>query len=248
MIMVAPNGARRQIEDHAALPLTLENTLHAAAACFKAGADALHLHVREDDGRHSLDTGRYREALAALANELPDMRVQITTESAGVYTPAEQYACLQALKPDWASVSVREIAEDADTAARLYRDCAANGTEVQHILYGADCAAQLARWWQDGTVSPGQNSVIHVLGQYANAVHGSPDELTDRLDFYGVGEWMVCAFGDREHECLLAAHQAGGSVRVGFENSLGTADHRWRDNAESVAALRNLLKGNQERD
>ena len=49
---------------------------------------------------------------------------------------------------------------------------------------------------------------------------------------------MVCAFGPREHDCLIRAAELGGDLRVGFENSLTDASGRpWRDNADSVRAL-----------
>ena len=84
MIMVAPNGARRQKSDHPALPISVQEICDTARACEAAGADAIHVHVREDDGRHSLDTGRYRETLSALTEHAPSPRVQVTTESAGL--------------------------------------------------------------------------------------------------------------------------------------------------------------------
>jgi uncharacterized protein (DUF849 family) len=49
---------------------------------------------------------------------------------------------------------------------------------------------------------------------------------------------MVCAFGPEEHTCLLAAAKHGGSLRVGFENSLvSKAGTPHKDNAASVSAL-----------
>ena len=66
LIMVAPNGARRMKADHPALPLTVAETVETAQACHAAGAGALHLHIRDAEGRHSLDAGHYREALQAL--------------------------------------------------------------------------------------------------------------------------------------------------------------------------------------
>lgn len=242
MIMVAPNGARRQKADHPALPTTTQEICSTAVACADAGADAIHLHVREDDGSHSLDPGRYRETLAALGEQAPALRVQITTESAGIFSPRQQLECLLELQPKWASVSVREIGADPTVAERLYRASRDQGTEIQHILYTPRCAAQLVSWWAEGVVSPVQNSVIHVLGQYTTGEHGDPAALPGRLGMGEVGDWMVCAFGDREHDCLVAADRAGGDLRVGFENSLGAGGgHQWRDNAESVAALRDKL-------
>lgn len=238
LIMVAPNGARRGKSDHPALPVTIAETVETAAACFAAGAQALHLHIRNDAGAHSLDPGRYGEALAEMARTLPGMRVQITTESAGIFGVAQQFDCLARLKPRWASVSVREIARDPDLAPRLYATCADNGTEVQHILYDAEDAALLARWQADGTVRAGQDSTILVLGRYATGQKATPADLVPLLAAKPAGRWMLCAFGPAEHACLLDAARQGGDLRVGFENNLQHTDGTaLRDNAESVALL-----------
>jgi len=244
-LMVAPNGARRSIKDHAALPVALDDIVNTAVACHAAGADAIHLHVRDDEGAHSLDAGRYREALQALGRAVPAMAIQITTESAGVYAPEDQLRCLAQLRPSAASVSVREMARDPKAAARAYAICAEAETQVQHILYGPSCIEQLKSWYKDGTVSVDMRDAIFVLGQYAPPVLAEPDQLegflanTADLDL----NWTVCAFGRKEQACLLAAIAAGGDVRIGFENNLETSDGRLlQDNAASVTALVNAAK------
>ena len=237
--MVAPNGARRTKIDHRALPITLTEIVTTACSCHAVGADALHLHVREDDGTHSLDTGRYREALAELATAVPNMKVQITTEAAGVFDVPAQYKCLTEVAPRWASVSVREVARDSALAPKLYAACAEMGCEVQHILYDLDDIKLLQHWQQDGIVHPGQDSVLFVLGRYsAGQVSSTADLRPFRAALPDVDDWMVCAFGADEHACLAAAAQDGGALRVGFENSLTAEDGRLHvDNAASVAAL-----------
>ena len=241
-IMVAPNGARRGKADHPALPLTTAEILDTARACQAAGADALHLHVRDDQGAHSLDAGRYREALEALA-EIP-LRIQITTEAVGVYDVCAQLACLEQVQPGWASISVREIARDPALAPRVYATCAELGCEVQHILYDTDDVALLQRWQAEGVVRTGQDSVLFVLGRYAAGQQSTPAELDPFLTALpDAPDWMLCAFGPHEHACLAQAAQRGGALRVGFENSLVGADGTpHRDNAASVAALRALLE------
>ena len=85
LIMAAPNGARKTKDDHPNLPVTIDDVISEAAACHRAGAAMLHAHVRDDNARHSLDTGRYRELLSEMKSRLPDMLCQITTEQAGVF-------------------------------------------------------------------------------------------------------------------------------------------------------------------
>lgn len=244
-IMVAPNGARRSKADHPALPVTIAQTVATAAACHAAGADALHLHVRDGAGRHTLDAGLYREALAELSTVVPAMRVQITTEAAGVFEPQAQLDCLRAVQPGWASVAPREIARDIDLAPRLYALCADQGTELQHILYDTADIARLKDWQARGIVRPDQTSVIFVLGRYASGQISAPEDLAPFLAAAPrTPRWMACAFGPAEHDCLIQAASQGGALRVGFENSLTDArgiPHT--DNAASVATLVRSLQG-----
>jgi uncharacterized protein (DUF849 family) len=82
--MVAPNGARKTKADHPALPIGPAELAATAAACRDAGAAAIHLHVRDEAGGHSLDAGRYREATAEVRAAIGEaMIVQITTEAVG---------------------------------------------------------------------------------------------------------------------------------------------------------------------
>jgi len=242
--MVAPNGARRGKSDHPALPVTLPEIIDTARACHEAGADALHLHVRDDDGAHSLDAGRYREALSELKAQVPGMRTQITTEAAGVFDVAAQRACLRDVQPEWASISIREMARDPDVAWRVYDLCAEQGTEVQHILYDTDDATLLRDWQERGIIRSNQTSTIFVLGRYTTTRHASPADIAPfRAALPGAANWMVCAFGPQEHACLVAAAEQAGNLRVGFENSFTAADGAVHtDNAASVTILCTLLK------
>jgi len=245
-IMVAPNGARRGKADHPTLPITTDEIVETAVACHANGAHALHLHVRDHAGAHSLDAGRYREALTELTQRVPQLRVQITTEAAGCFDVPDQLACLREVKPAWASIAVREIARAPDLAPKVYAICADNGTEVQHILYDVADIQQLLAWRAHGVVRPDQESVLFVLGRYRAGQVSSPDDLVPlRAALPDVTQWMVCAFGPREHECLASAARKGGALRVGFENSLYAANGALHaDNAASVAALIQTLQGN----
>ena len=66
ILTVAPNGARRNKADHPGLPTTPVEITAEAARCQNAGAAMLHLHVRDAAGRHTLDPGRYSDAIAAV--------------------------------------------------------------------------------------------------------------------------------------------------------------------------------------
>lgn len=231
LIMVAPNGARRTKADHPALPMTIEEIAESALACHRAGAGAIHAHVRAPDGGHSLDAGLYAALLERLAEKAPGMAVQISTEAVGIYSAPEQMALVRTLRPKAISAAIRELVPaDADeaVAAEFYAWAAAEGIDVQHILYDAADVERLAVLMERGIVPAALSSVIYVLGRYAVNQESSPDDLAPFLSAAGRlpirPDWMVCAFGRGETSCLKAALEAGGKVRVGFENSLWNAD------------------------
>ena len=81
LITVAPTGAESQQEDNPALPVSLAELVVAARACQAAGASMIHIHVRDDAGRPTLDPARLRDAVAAV-RESTDLIVQLSTGGA----------------------------------------------------------------------------------------------------------------------------------------------------------------------
>lgn len=246
-LMVAPNGATRDKIDHPNLPITLDEIADAARSSFAAGAEGLHLHLRDDAGGHLLDTGAYREALAHLAQVVPDMAVQITTEAAGYYHPAHQrYVALHS-NATQISASIREIKRDNELGARrFYQAAAERGIAIQHILYDIEDAETLARVLPEGLFRAPDMQLMFVLGRFTAGQCASPDMLTPFLDWMArtaiTPDWAVSAFGQGETVCLRMAAANGGKCRVGFENSFWNADGSWADtNAERVAAIAHLL-------
>ena len=250
-LMVAPTGARRGKADHPALPVTVAEIAATAAACRAAGAGALHAHVRDADGRHSLDPGLYRELLAEVARAAPGMLVQVTTESGGRFGPEDQFATVKALGHPHVSVAMREMAASAaaeDLARAFYAHCAEAGIQVQHILYEAGEIARLADLHARGVV-PAVEEVLFVLGRYTAGEVSAPADLDPFLaaraaaPAVAAAPWMLCAFGPAETDCLARALAAGGKARVGFENNVHMADGRVaRDNAERVAEVAALAR------
>jgi uncharacterized protein (DUF849 family) len=239
-ITVAPNGARLQKTDHAGLPLSTNELAETAHACRDAGADAIHLHVRDGQGRHSLDVDLYRTAISALSAAAPDIEIQVTPESAGIYEVPAQLELLRALKPRAASIALREIARAPELVAQVYATALLHGTRVQHILYSAGCLDLLLAWQASGVVPEDMRDAILVLGQYEPPCAGKPDDLLPlivRTQEAGL-RMSVCAFGAQEQACLLAAARLGCDLRVGFENNrISPEGAVWGNNAEAVSSL-----------
>ena len=239
-VMAAPNGARRGKQDHPDLPLTPDELARTAAACAEAGAAALHFHVRDRDGRHSLDTDLYRTALTAIRAAVGDgMVLQVTTEAAGRYGPAEQMALVRAIRPEWVSIAVREIAPTPDeerTAARFFRWMVVERVAPQFITYDPIDLFRFDDWRRRGLVPFDRVCLLFVLGRYRTGERSHPRGLLRFLSAADPADpWMACAFGAAEDAVALTAATLGGHCRVGFENNLTTRDGRLAgSNAELV--------------
>lgn len=243
-LMVAPTGARRTKKDHPALPISIVEIVNAAKTCMAAGADGIHIHVRDQDDAHVLDAGLYKEVLKELEVATPALVLQITTEAVGRYSPREQRDLVKAVKPASVSISTSEMLADdeSDSAIDFYRWCDDEGIAVQHILYGKDDLTLFETLLNNPKLTMSSPHLLFVLGRYAVNQESSPDELTPFTQWLNAtglnADWAVCAFGRGETDCLSAAHKLGGKLRVGFENSLWNKDGTLaKDNAERVAEI-----------
>jgi len=247
-LMVAPNGARLRKADHPAVPITVDEIVDCARTCQAAGADGLHLHLRDADGMHLLDAGQYRAAVKTLSMAVPEMVVQITTEAVGRYTPAEQRQVALESGCAYVSISIREmLREGPDEIAAFYAGLDDRGIAVQHILYDVADANLLASTLPSKILHSKHLQMIFVLGRYTAGQVSDPDALTPFLtwkDALGIApDWAVCAFGQGETACLATAIAAGGKCRVGFENATVHADGTVaKDNAERVAVIAKLVQ------
>lgn len=245
--MVAPNGARRTRGEHPQIPLAANELANTAVAVANAGATAIHLHVRDSHGKHSLSCDRYKEAINAIRKQCAqELFLQVTTEAAGIYTVQQQIDLVYQLKPQGVSLSVREIsrADTRDVSAldRWMRDA---GVLPQWILYDVEDVKLYQQWVREGVLCGKAYPVLFVLGSYAKCIDAEAEMLEPFLQSMAMfSSWMVCAFGFREQEIMKSVVTNGGHMRVGFENNLLGPDRKpVKDNAALVASSVAMVTG-----
>jgi uncharacterized protein (DUF849 family) len=241
ILSVAPNGARRTKADHPALPMNAAELAETAAACAEAGAALIHFHMRDKEGRHSLDHDANRAAIAAIRQAVGKrIIVQATTEAAGIYSRAEQIAFARAVKPEAITFAIREIFNEEAAepeGGALLAWALAERILVQYVLYDANDVRRFALLHQRGLIPQPRPAVLYVLGRYASDGLSRPSDL---VPFLALEQpplvWSVCAFGPLEGACALAALSFGGNARIGFENNFVLHDGtRAAHNAALVA-------------
>jgi uncharacterized protein (DUF849 family) len=168
------------------------------------------------------------------------LEIQVSTESAGIFDVHAQYGCLSNLSDTDASISLREIARSPEMVKKTYATAAKRGVDIQHILYDADEVTALLRKFDEGEIPEQNRRAIFVLGRYAQNQQSSVTDLASFIGSMGDNQlrWSVCAFGQAEHDCLLAALELGGHARIGFENNrLAPNGQIFDSNEASVAAF-----------
>ena len=247
-LMVAPNGARPMKKDHPAVPITIFETAETAKACFDAGADGIHFHMRDQKGQHILDSGLCKEALSELQKKVPRMHLQVTTEAVGRYSPDAMRKLAYDVVPPGISIGIREMIPSRVPSAEdinLYKNLTEAGTKIQHICYEPKDIDLLSELLSLANIPTNGTWCMFVIGHYSGIV-SNPENIPpflDKLKKHNINaDWAVCAFAKEELSCLKMAIKLGGKIRVGFENSILMPDGKIAPNNESkVQAVKNLF-------
>ena len=235
-------------KDHAAVPITINEIVKTGEACFKAGAEAIHFHTRNNKGEHVLDSGLRKETLSELQKKVPKMHLQITTEAIGKYSPEEMRKLAYDVLPPGISIGIREMIPSRlpkSEDIKIYQKLTEAGTKIQHICYEPEDIDLLSNLLTQCKISKNGVWCMFVIGHYTGKI-SNPKKIslfTQKLrenEFNA--DWAVCAFAKEEISCLETAIKLGGKIRVGFENSFLLPDGSIAPNNETkVKAANNLF-------
>jgi uncharacterized protein (DUF849 family) len=240
IVTVAPNGGRWTKSDHAGLPVTPSEIAREAELCCAAGATVLHLHVRDREGRHSLDPVHYRAAIAAVRSAIGDhMAIQVTTEAVGRYGPADQMTVVRQLHPEAVSVALAELIPNdaaAGAAAAFLSWLKREQIAPQYLLHTPNDVARFQGLRRRGVIPQRRPFALFVLGHYAAPSELRPRDVLPYLKAHDAEcPWAICAVGPSESACVLTAAGLGGHAEVGFEHNLWRLDGRLAtSNAELI--------------
>ncbi|MFJ6463650.1 3-keto-5-aminohexanoate cleavage protein [Streptomyces sp. NPDC091387] len=155
MLQVCLNGARSRAEcSH--LPVTADELAAAARDAVAAGAEDVHLHPKDRDGRDTLEAAAVAAAVSAVRAAVPGVPVGVTTGAWATADPRARAAQVRGwtVLPDHASVNWHEDGATYVAAALLDR-----GIGVEAGIYSGTPAAQRFLDW------PGSGRVLRVLAE-----------------------------------------------------------------------------------
>jgi uncharacterized protein (DUF849 family) len=241
LITVAATGAESDKADVPALPVTLDELVKTAAECQQAGAAVIHVHIRDDDARPTLDVSRLTDTVAAL-RAASDLIVQLSTGGAVTDPFGARLAVLDA-QPDACSLTCGTVNFGDDVFANpwgfitdLYQVTQERGVVPEFEIFDLGHIATLHRLLREyGPPAGGHVHCDLVMG----VPGGMPGDLATLVAAVARlpegATWSATGVGRTALPVLLGALAAGGHLRVGLEDTVTFARGRpVTSNAELV--------------
>ena len=232
MITVAPTGAETDKSDVPALPVTLDELVTTAVACERAGAALVHVHIRDDDAKPSLDAARLRDTVEAL-RETTTMVVQLST-GGSVHDPLESRLRVLDAQPDSCSLTCGTVNFGDDVflnpwpfMVELYQASQAAEVVPEFELFDLGQVTSMRRLLDTyGAPFGGQVHCDLVMG-VPGGMPGTAAALVAAAAALPAGcSWSATGIGRTSLPVALAALSAGGHLRVGMEDTLTFARGR----------------------
>ena len=247
LITVAPTGAETAKADAPPLPVTLDELVATAKACEAAGAGLIHIHIRDEQARPTLDLARLTDTVAAV-REGTDLVVQLSTGGAVTDPYDARIRVLEAL-PDSCSLTCGTVNFGSDVflnpwdfIVELYRRTQELEIVPEFELFDVGHVAALNRLLdKEGLPYGGHVHADLVLGVPGGAPGTTESVVTMARMLPAGASWSATGVGRSTIPVALAALSAGGHLRVGMEDTLTFAPGRpVRDNAELVERAASL--------
>jgi 3-keto-5-aminohexanoate cleavage enzyme len=252
LITVAPTGAEVDKTAVPALPVTLDELVATAKECESVGASVIHVHIRDDAAKPTLDQGRLRDTVQALRQET-GLIVQLSTGGA-VTDPEDARLAVLDAAPDMASCTMGTVNFGDDVflnrwefIVELHTRMRDRGIVPEYEIFDVGHLASLARLLDKHGLPAGG----HVHVDFVMGVPGGMPGTTETLvaarqamrDLPADTTFAATGIGRSTLPVLLSTLAAGGHVRVGMEDTVTYAKGQpVESNAQLVARAAGLAR------
>jgi len=232
LITVAPTGAEADKTAVPALPVTLDELVTTAKECQAAGAAVVHVHIRDDRARPTLDRARLADTVAAL-REGTDLIVQLSTGGAVTDSFDDRLAVLDAA-PDACSLTCGTVNFGDEVFSNPYpfiRDLYARTKELGVVpefeLFDFGHIATLHRLLAGHGAPHGGHVHCDLVMGVPGGMAGDVATLAAAAAALPAdATWSATGIGRTSVPVMFAALSAGGHLRVGMEDTLSFARGR----------------------
>ena len=248
LITVAPTGAETSKGDFPQLPTTLAELVETAQRCEGAGAAMVHVHIRDDEHRPTLDLARLVDTVAAL-REQTTLVVQLSTGGA-VTDPLEDRLRVLDARPDSCSLTMGTVNFGDDVfmnpwgfVTDLYQLSQERQVVPEFELFDLGHVHALHRLLDKYGLPYGGRVHADLVMGVPGGMPGTADALVAAVQALpdAVTSWSATGVGRTTLPVALAALAKGGHLRVGMEDVLTMAKGRpVQHNAELVERAASL--------
>jgi 3-keto-5-aminohexanoate cleavage enzyme len=241
LLTVAPTGAETAKSDAPALPVTIDELVETAKACEAAGAAVIHVHLRDDAARPTLDLGLARATVAAL-RETTDLIVQVSSGGAVTDSEDDRLAVLDC-GADGASLTCGTVNFGSDVflnrwefIEQLYLAMRERQIVPEFELFDLGHVTTMRRLLDKHGEPYGGHIHCDLVMGVPGGMPGTTAALTACVAALPAGvTFSATGVGRSTLPVMLASLSAGGHLRVGMEDTLTFAPGQpVRDNAELV--------------
>jgi len=230
LITLAPTGAETTKESCPQLPTTLSELVETARACQDAGAAMIHVHIRDDEHRPTLDGARLAETVAAL-RESTDLVVQLST-GGSVHDPLESRLKVLDAAPDSCSLTMGTTNFGDDVflnpwpfVCDLYQLSQERQVVPEFELFDLGQVAALHRLLERYGLPYGGKVHCDLVMGVPGGMPGTADALVAAVAALPAEttSWSATGIGRATLAVGFAALSKGGHPRVGLEDVLSLA-------------------------
>jgi Uncharacterized conserved protein len=252
LITVAPTGAEVDKAKVPALPVTLAELVATATECESVGASVIHVHIRDDETRPTLDLGRLRETVAAL-REATDLVVQLSTGGAVTDPESARLTVLEAA-PEMASCTMGTVNFGDDVflnrwefIVELHTRMQERGIVPEYEIFDLGHLAALERLLDRYGLPAGGHVHVDLVMGVPGGMPGTADALVacvNAMRNLPAGTtFSATGIGRATLPVMLASLSAGGHLRVGMEDTITYAKGQpVESNAQLVARAAALAR------
>jgi uncharacterized protein (DUF849 family) len=248
IITVAPTGTFPTKGNNPAVPLTPEEIAEDVHECWQAGAAIAHLHMRDANGKGTMDKERFIKTVE-LVRARSDIVLNLTTSGDLNATDESRMAHIIALRPEMASFAAGSMnwmhsSVFVNHPAYLEKQLLVqmeSGTKTEIEVFDAGMVYNALYYMKKDLIkAPGHFQFV--LGAPGGATATVENLVYLRSLLPTDATWAALGIGAGHIPVLYATIALGGHLRVGMEDNVLYAKNRLaKSNAEFVARAARLI-------
>lgn len=249
IITVAPTGAWPTKKDNPNIPITPQEIADDVYECYKAGASIAHIHVRDDEGKGTMDKVKFEETVR-LIKEKCDIVINCTTSGELGADNERRQEHLRTIRPELASydcgsmnwqhnavfLNTPQFLEELGLTMQEY------GIKPEIEIFDAGMIYNAKYYVRKGILK----EPLHY--QFVLGAAGGMAATVENLVFLKSlipkeSTWSALGVGRGHIPIMLAAIAMSGHIRVGMEdNIMFSKDEMARSNKQLVVRAANIIR------